>query len=211
MEGSLGSILSRQFGCCPHPQLNIQQRLTLHALSPHLTFLAAHFDFWFVAKHVEGNANSLVDDLSCDNLPHFFSQVPKAEYNKSPQVPTSLLNLLGYNHHIWTSTDWIRLFKNTYYTAALTPGTHNTYKGAERKHLTFCIDFNFSPRPTSECFLYYVTTYLGWEGLASSTICTYLSVRQMLIAAGFPDPQIDHMPHLRQLLKDIKVQAVRIG
>ena len=33
----------------------------------------------------------------------------------------------------------------------------------------------------------------------------------MQIAASFPDPQIDHMPHLRQLLKDIKVQAVRIG
>ena len=42
-------------------------------------------------------------------------------------------------------------------------------------------------------------------------IWTYLSVCQMQIAAGFPDPWIDHMPQLRQLLKDIKVQAVRIG
>ena len=33
----------------------------------------------------------------------------------------------------------------------------------------------------------------------------------MQIAAGLSDPQIDHMPQLRQLLKDIKVQAVRIG
>ena len=78
-----------------------------------LMFLAAHFDFWFVAKHVEGNANSLVDDLSCDNLPHFFSQVPQVEYNKPLQVSLSLLDLLGHDNHIWTSTDWIRLFRNT--------------------------------------------------------------------------------------------------
>ena len=39
-----------------------------------LVFLAAHFDFWFVAKHVEGTVNSLANDLSRDNLPNFFSQ-----------------------------------------------------------------------------------------------------------------------------------------
>ena len=78
-----------------------------------LVFLAAQFDFWFVAKHVEGKANSLADDLSRDNLPNFFSQVPQAVHNKPPQVPSSLLDLLGYDHHIWTSTDWIKLFGNT--------------------------------------------------------------------------------------------------
>ena len=154
-----------------------------------LMFLAAHFDFWFVAKHLEGNANSLVDDLSCDNLSHFFSQVPKAEYNKPPQVPPSLLDLLGYNHHIWTSTLDQAVWE--YYTTALTPETHKTYKAAEHKYLTFCINFNLSPLPTSECLLCYFATYLGQDGLASSTILTYVSVRQ--------------------LLKDIKVQAVRTG
>ena len=33
MEGSLGSILSRQHGRGPDPQLSLQQRLTPHALS----------------------------------------------------------------------------------------------------------------------------------------------------------------------------------
>ena len=33
-----------------------------------LVFLAAHFDFWFIAKHIEGKANHLADDLSCDKL-----------------------------------------------------------------------------------------------------------------------------------------------
>ena len=35
--------------------------------------------------------------------------------------------------------------------------------------------------------------------------------RQIQIAAGFPDPLIDHMPWLRQVLKGIRVQAARIG
>ena len=41
VEGSLGSILSRQFGSGLHPQINIQQRLTPHALSMHLRVLSS--------------------------------------------------------------------------------------------------------------------------------------------------------------------------
>ena len=78
-----------------------------------IVFLAVQFDFWFVAKHVEGKVNSLADDLSLDNLPCFFSQVLQAKYKKPPQVPSSLLDILGYGHHIWISTDWIKLFRNT--------------------------------------------------------------------------------------------------
>ena len=99
-----------------------------------------------------------------------------------------------------------------YYTAALTPATHRTYKAAERKYLTFCVNFSLSPIPTSENILCYFAACLGQEGLASSTIRTYLSgIRQVQIAAGFPDPLIDHMPRLRQVLKGIRVQAARIG
>ena len=36
-----------------------------------LVFLAAHFDFWFVAKHIEGRANSLADHLSRNHLHNF--------------------------------------------------------------------------------------------------------------------------------------------
>ena len=45
-----------------------------------------------------------------------------------------------------------------------------------------------------------------------STIRTYLSgVCQIQIASGFPDPHIDQMPHLCQVLKGVKVQAGRTG
>jgi len=53
---------------------------------------------------------------------------------------------------------------------------------------------------------------MGQEGLACFSIRTYLSgVRQLQIAVGFPDPHIDRMPRLSQILKGIKVQAARAG
>ena len=78
--------------------------------------------------------------------------------------------------------------------------------------LIFCVNFNLSPIPTSENMLCYFAACLEQEGLASSIIRTYLSgVRQIQIAAGFPDPLINHIPWLRQVLKGIRVQAGRIG
>ena len=98
-----------------------------------------------------------------------------------------------------------------YYTAALTSATHKTYKAAEQKYLTFCANFSLPPITTSENILCYFAACLGQEGLASSTIRNYLSgVCQIQIAAGFPDPLIDHMPQLRQVLKGIRVQTPRI-
>ena len=78
-----------------------------------LVFLAAHFDFWFIAKHIEGKANHLADDLSRDKLSHFFSQVPQAEHHPPSHIPAPLLDLLDIRHHVWTSTDWIKLFGDT--------------------------------------------------------------------------------------------------
>ena len=79
--------------------------------------LGTNFDFWFIAKHIEGKANHLADDLSCDNLSHFFSQVPQAEHHPSSHIPATFLDLLDIRYHIcyhiWTPTDWIRLFSDT--------------------------------------------------------------------------------------------------
>ena len=99
-----------------------------------------------------------------------------------------------------------------YYAAGLTSATHKTYKAAERKYLSFCTDFSFIPIPTSENVLCYFAACLGQQGLAASSIRTYLSgIRQLHIARGFPDPHIDHMPRLRQVLRGIKVQASQSG
>ena len=99
-----------------------------------------------------------------------------------------------------------------YYEAALTASTRKTYKAAEHRYLTFCNNFSLSPLPASENILCYFAACLGQEGLAYSTIRTYLSgVRQIQIAAGYSDPLIDQMPRLCQVIKGIRVQAARTG
>ena len=75
-----------------------------------LVFIAARFNFWFIAKHIEGRANTLADDLSRNNMVHFFTQVPQARCYSPPPIPDSLVELLGSQHLDWTSTSWIRLF-----------------------------------------------------------------------------------------------------
>ena len=46
----------------------------------------------------------------------------------------------------------------------------------------------------------------GSTEFVSIYLRTYLSgIRQLQIAGGFPDPLIDHVPRLRQILKGIKV------
>ena len=99
-----------------------------------------------------------------------------------------------------------------YYEAALTSSTHKTYKSAGNKYLSFCNQFSILPIPTSESTLCYFAACLAQEGFAHSTIRTYLcGVHQIQIARGFPDPQIDQMPRLRQALKGVKVQEGRLG
>ena len=67
-----------------------------------------------------------------------------------------------------------------YYSAALTSATQKTYKAAERRYLQFCKDFSLSPSATSENLLCYFVTCLGQQGLAHSTIRTYLSGAQQI-------------------------------
>ena len=131
-----------------------------------LVFLAAHFYFWFI--HIEGKANHLADDLSCDNLSHFFSQIPQAEHHPSSHIPVTLLNLLDPSPLL----DIHRLDQAVlrYYLTALTPSTHKTYKAPEHKYLSFCNNFSLSPLPTSENILCYFAACLGQEGLAYSII-----------------------------------------
>ena len=69
-----------------------------------------------------------------------------------------------------------------------------------------------TPIPTSENVLCYFAACLGQQNLSASTIRTYLSgIRQVRITGGFPDPLIDHMPRLHQILKGIKLQTARLG
>ena len=99
-----------------------------------------------------------------------------------------------------------------YFTAALTPSTHRTYKAAERRYLNFCKSFHLTPFPTTEAILCYYVACLGQEGLAHATIKAYLSgVRQSQIAQGFPEPHPAAMPRLQQVIRGVRVEQGRAG
>ena len=66
-----------------------------------LVFIAAR---WFIAKHIEGQANTITYDLSRNNMVHFFTQVPQVRLYAPPPIPDALVDLLGSQHLDWTST-----------------------------------------------------------------------------------------------------------
>lgn len=99
-----------------------------------------------------------------------------------------------------------------YFAAALASSTHSTYKTAERRYLSFCSSFHITPLPTTEATLCYFVACLGQQGLAHSTIRTYLSgIRQFQIAHGHKDFNFDQMPRLCQIIKGVKVSQGQKG
>lgn len=99
-----------------------------------------------------------------------------------------------------------------YFRAALAPNTHKTYKAAERRYLAFCESFGITPLPVVENILCYYVACLGQQGLAHSSIRTYLSgVRQLQISHGFKDVNFEQMPRLRQIIKGVQIEQGRQG
>ena len=99
-----------------------------------------------------------------------------------------------------------------HFSSALASSSHKTYKAVENKYLTFCNNFSLRPLPTTEAILCYFVACLDQQGLAHSTIRTYLSgVRQLQIAHGFSDLGFDKMPRLRQILKGVQVEQGKYG
>ena len=96
-------------------------------------FLAVQFDFWFVAEHVEGKANSLADDLSHDNfLISFLKFCKQSTTNSSSSTITPGPSGTQPLHlDIYKMDQAVR----EYYTTALTPATHETYEAAECKYI----------------------------------------------------------------------------
>ena len=98
-----------------------------------------------------------------------------------------------------------------YFRAGLAP-SHKTYQTAERRYLEFCRSFQLDPLPTLEQVLCYFAACLGQQGLAHTTIKTYLSgVRQLQIVHGGNDPCIDKIPRLQQILRGVKAERGKEG
>ena len=75
-----------------------------------LMFIEAELGFAIEVTYINTKANSLADDLSCDNLALFLSKVPQSD--KTPTaVPTRLLNLLLEQQADWISLIWCPQFE----------------------------------------------------------------------------------------------------
>ena len=147
----------------------------------------------------------MADALSRNSMLLFYSQAPDAD-SQPAKLSTALVSLVS-QHITWTSTSWIKLFK-----AGLSSASHKTYQVAQRRYLTFCTDFALTSLPTSENLFCYFVACLGQQGLAHSSIQTYLSgVRQLQISHGFKDPEISQMPRLCQVLRGVKIEQGKAG
>ena len=150
--------------------------------------------------------NTSADALSRNNASLFLSQMPHINQEHSPAATGAISSEHHMDLHILDPA--IR----RYFSSALATSSHKTYKAAGNKYLTFCNNFSLQPLPSSEALLCYFVACLGQQGLAHSTIRTYLSgVRQLQISHGFPELSFDKMPRLRQILKGVQVEQGKQG
>lgn len=100
-----------------------------------------------------------------------------------------------------------------FYRAALTASTQRTYQSGKKRYISFCVKYKVEyPIPVSEKLLCYFVSFLAKEGLAHSTIKSYLSaVRHLQISLGHEDPFVAHWPRLEHVTRGIKVCQGREG
>ena len=150
-----------------------------------LFFLEAWHSFELVAAHLPGRENMLADDLSRNRLSAFLSKArcPDPLPTALPQeLPELLLDLTG-----WTSPRWTRRYCNH----GIADSTRRTYQSGLNRYLSFCYVFGVAaPFPVSEALLCYFVTSLAREGVAPSTVRTYLAVvRHAQVVRGHPGPR----------------------
>ena len=161
-----------------------------YSKEPHLmrllVFFAASFNFWFTAVHIVGKSNTHADALSRGL---FLSQMPQAHHSHRGASSTSGPPVTEDNMDIHVLDQAIQ----KYFVAALAPSTHETHQVTEHRYIM--IPFKSSAIPTFEATLCYFVACFGQQGLAHSSILTYISgVRQLQISRGYPAPAIDSMP-----------------
>lgn len=76
-----------------------------------LFFIRAHWDFQLLAEHIPGENNKAADAISRNNFPLFFQVSPDAAPQATP-IPQALLSWLVEQQPDWTSTTWVKLFRN---------------------------------------------------------------------------------------------------
>ena len=157
-----------------------------------------------------GRVNDLADDLSCNRLLSFLSKAPYMDKEPSrfpAQLPPLLLG--GGN---WMST--LDPDIHYYFERGLADSTHRAYQAGVNRYILFCCLYNvLNPFPVSESMLCYFVVALAREGLAPSTIKTYLAaVRHTQIERGLPDlREGSSLPRLHMVQNGIRRQRAEQG
>ena len=100
----------------------------------------------------------------------------------------------------------------SYYLQGLAKSTQRTYTSTKSRSSAFCNQACTSPLPLSESVLCFYVSHLADEGLAHTTIKSYLSACCHLhISHGYSEPCIGDMPRLAQVMKGIKASQAKQG
>lgn len=94
------------------------------------------------------------------------------------------------------------------FSAGIATSTHRSYRSGCSRYVNFCDSANLTPFPTSEKNLILFVAQLFKDGLAGSTIKSYLAaVRYSQIALGLGNPHIPSMTQLEYVLKGAQKSA----
>ena len=97
-----------------------------------------------------------------------------------------------------------------YFRSGLAHSTSQTYNSAKHRFLSFSDKANLSPLPLTENLLCRFVCSLADDGLAPSSIKSYISaVRHLQLAMDMDDPDIGNMAQLEQVPKGVKRQFVK--
>ena len=92
-----------------------------------------------------------------------------------------------------------------YFSSGLAEATKKTYQAGQKHYLSFCENSATPPYPVSEEALCRFAAVLAGKGIAHNTIKVYISAtRQLQISKGLPDPRVEGMAKLAQVLKGVR-------
>ena len=74
-----------------------------------LAYIAARFQFYLMAAHIQGVNNTVADALSRNNLALFQALLPQANSQPSA-IPDTVLDLIFLSKPDWNLQHWIRLW-----------------------------------------------------------------------------------------------------
>ena len=98
-----------------------------------------------------------------------------------------------------------------YFELGVAESTNRTYHSAQKKYLTFCSNYNFTPLPVTQELACKFAVFLASQGLRPQSISAYLSaVRHLQISNGLQNYSRPDWPILQYTLRGIKRSAVAI-